>query len=75
MEGLEKPSEKAMLDEIQDLGYERPTIDSLHKSSVSLPPDVVGVILKWLPKIYDGHVGAGEHLIRALINAEQPFGP
>jgi len=68
-------NEKNMLDEIETLGYTRPSIDLLHKTSTPLPPDVVSVILKWLPKIYKDHIGSAEHLIRALITTEEPFNP
>jgi hypothetical protein len=67
--------ESKMLDEIETLGYTRPSIDLLHKTSTPLPPDVVSVILKWLPKIYKDHIGSAEHLIRALITTEEPFNP
>ncbi len=64
-----------MLDEIEQLGYVRPTIDMLHKSSTKLSSEVVEIILKWLPAVYDNRIGSGEHLIRALITTKEPFNP
>lgn len=70
------PNEKAMLNEISSLGFlKHATIDKLHYSKRPLPPDVVNVILKWLPKIYEEHIGSGEHLIRALVFTETDFDP
>ena len=70
------PVENAMLSEIAKLGlFKRPTINKLHYSTKPLPLNVVNIILKWLPRIYEEHVGSGEHLIRALVLTEEDFDP
>ena len=33
------------------------------------------IILKWLPAIYEMHIGSGDFLIRSLISTEEPFSP
>lgn len=74
--GSRSPNEIAMLKEITPLGFmKNPTIQKLHFSKKPLPPDVVNVILKWLPRIYEEHIGSGEHLIRALVFTESEFEP
>lgn len=71
----EQPNKSKMLDEIEKLGYPKTSINKLHYSEVPLPKDIVEIILKWLPKIYEEHIGSGEHLVRALIFTKEQFEP
>jgi hypothetical protein len=71
----EVPSETQMLDEISLLGYERPSINLLHHTTTILEENVVDLILKWLPLIYNESIAKGNHLIWALLNTRKSFKP
>jgi hypothetical protein len=68
------PNEQLMIEELNTLGFHHSNINEIHQEE-AVQPLMVEVILKWLPAIYHDHVGSGEHLIRALISAVEPFDP
>ncbi len=65
--------EAKLIRELKSIGHNYKGIDDIFKHT--LPLEVVQVILKWLPQIYEEHLGSGEVLVRSLISAEEPFDP
>lgn len=62
-----------MFEELKTAGYTYKDVNDIYKQK--LPAKVVEIILKWLPKIYQEHIGSGEQLTRSLISAQEPFDP
>jgi hypothetical protein len=67
--------ESLLIDELESKGYHFEDIDHLKEQNEPLPLEVIEIILKWLPKIYDEHLGAGDCLVRSLISAGEEFDP
>jgi hypothetical protein len=65
--------EAKLIRELKSTGHNYKGIADIFKHT--LPAKVVEVILKWLPEIYEEHLGSGEMLVRSLISAEEPFDP
>lgn len=69
-----KEAKKSMLKELELLGYCYSNIHDIYKQK-KLPPDIVDVMLDWLPDIYNEHLGSGDQLVRSLISADKAFDP
>ncbi len=67
--------ESELVSDLNNKGYNYSGINHLFKQDDPLPLEVVNVILKWLPKVYEEHLGSGECLVRSLISAGEPFDP
>lgn len=69
-----RENEQKMLVELNELGFQYADVNDIFKQDL-LAPEVVEIILKWLPIIYKGHLGAGDLLTRSLLSAKKPFNP
>ncbi len=67
--------EKLLITELNEEGFDYPGIDYLATKKILLPKTAVQIILKWLPLMYEEHLGAGNGLVRSLISADEPFDP
>jgi hypothetical protein len=63
-----------LINDLRRLGYEYKDLEEIYKSK-SLDSGVVLTIIKWLPDLYQGHIGTGDYMVRSLIGASEPFDP
>jgi hypothetical protein len=71
---MEYKSVKLFLEELETNGFYYKNIDAIFCQN-KIQKDVVHTALVWLPAIYEEHLGSGDHLVRALIGADEPFDP
>jgi hypothetical protein len=67
-------AEKELIGELRKAGYKYTNSDQIFRKK-SLAPVETQLILKWLPRVYEQHLGAGDILVRSLISAKEPFDP
>ncbi|MFT3822864.1 MAG: hypothetical protein QM731_03045 [Chitinophagaceae bacterium] len=67
-------TEETLINDLRLAGYSYTGINDLFNQP-TLPLKAVEIILQHLPAVYAEHLGSGEHLVRSLISAEQPFDP
>ncbi|UYQ95589.1 hypothetical protein MKQ68_10800 [Chitinophaga horti] len=67
-------SEGQLISELSTMGFSYDGIDDIYKQK-SLPHDVVRAILRSFKNVYQEHLGSGDHLLRSLISADEPFDP
>jgi hypothetical protein len=67
-------SESELIKELHVKGYKYKDVDDLFNQE-ELPEPVIKVILERFPDVYKEHRGTGDHLLRALITAKEPFDP
>lgn len=70
-----EPVEQQLVNELKSVGFKFRDINHLFKQNDPLPLEACNIILKWLPEIYNEHIGSGECLVRSLISAGEPFDP
>lgn len=61
-----------LLNELKELGHNYANVNEVFTKS-RIESDEVGVILKWLPSVYNEHVGSADQLVRSLISATSPY--
>ena len=67
-------SEYQLIKELKQAGYIYRDINHIFKQD-ELPIKAVDIILKWVRQMYNEHLGTGDHLVRSLISANEPFDP
>jgi len=67
-------SEKEIVHELKSRGYMYKDADDIYRQK-KMDPEVVNVILKWLPKVYIEHYGTADILVRSLMGAKEPINP
>src|SRR6266700_1130687 len=65
---------ESLINELKKAGFKYIDINDLFKQK-ELPKEAVDIILKWFPEVYKDHLGSGDHLVRSLISAKDPFDP
>jgi hypothetical protein len=67
-------AKEKLIDELKGIGSVYKDLDHIYVQK-SLNAQEVKLILKWLPPIYDEHLGSGHIMARSLISATEPYDP
>jgi hypothetical protein len=71
---MERP-EKQLIADLKKAGFNFRDIDHLFRQKRHLPITAVNIILKWLPDVYNKHLGSGDCLVRSLIAKTDQYDP
>jgi hypothetical protein len=64
-----------LLEELEAKGYCFQNVVALQDQNDPLPLEAIRTILKWLPHVYDEHLGTGDCLLRSLYSAGEQYDP
>jgi hypothetical protein len=67
--------ERKLISDLKSAGFNFRDINHLYKQNDFLPIAAIDIILKWLPNIYEEHIGSGECLVRSLICPSDQYNP
>lgn len=67
--------ETQFISDLRNAGFQFLDINHLYKQNDYLPIAAINIILKWLPEIYQEHIGSGECLVRSLICPSDKYDP